>query len=131
MLKENKKMIIALAIILVLIIAGTVLYFTIGLNMIDTYKGISVMDILKEYIIEIAITTIAIIIYYILRYRKNISILKIVLYTCLSIIALQLLTISIFAITRLEVNRLFLPMLMFVYVANIIYLTNKFDKAKK
>ena len=131
MLKENKKMIIALAIILVLIIAGTVLYFTIGLNMIDTYKGISVMDILKGYIIEIAITTIAIIIYYILRYRKNISILKIVLYTCLSIIALQLLTISIFAITRLEVNRLFLPMLMFVYVANIIYLTNKFDKAKK
>lgn len=85
------------------------------------------MDLISPYILPVAITTVAILAYFIIRYKK-LGIYNISLLTILTIILTQLLLLSIYTIARLPINEYAMPISMIIYLISVIVLTEKFDK---
>lgn len=88
------------------------------------------MDLISPYILPVAITTVAILAYFIIRYKK-LGIYNISLVTILTIILTQLLVLSIYTISRLPINEYTMPISMIVYLISVIVLTEKFEKDLK
>lgn len=88
------------------------------------------MDLISPYILPVAITTVAILAYFIIRYKK-LGIYNISLVTILTIILTQLLVLSIYTISRLPINEYTMPISMIVYLISVIVLTVKFEKDLK
>lgn len=84
------------------------------------------MDLISPYILPVAITTVAILAYFIIRYKK-LGIYNISLVTILTIILTQLLVLSIYTIARLQINEYAMPISMIVYLISVILLTEKFE----
>ncbi len=84
-------------------------------------------DIISPYILPVCITSIVILAYYLIRYKK-LGLLKVSLITILSIVLVQLLMLSVYTITRIPVNLLTMPISMMLYLLTIIILTEKFEK---
>lgn len=86
-------------------------------------------DIAKPYIITFALSTIIILAYMAIRFRK-LGAGKVALQVIGLIALAALLYISILAITRYPINRLVMPVAMVIYVALITTLTIMFEKEK-
>lgn len=86
-------------------------------------KGI---DLVFPYIMPVLITSIISLIYFIVRYRK-IGILKILLYTIITIIGTQLIYLSIYSITRIPVNQLTMPISMAIFVLSLVLLSEAYE----
>lgn len=87
-------------------------------------------DIVTKYIWTFILTTILIIVYMVLRYKK-IGALKVLIQTVLGIVILELLVMSIIAIVRIPVG-VNLPSIMFVtYVCSVVALTTMFENQLK
>lgn len=84
------------------------------------------MDLISPYILPVAITTVAILAYCIIRYKK-LGIYNISLVTILTIILTQLLLLSVYTIARLPINEYTMPISMIVYLISVIILIEKFE----
>ncbi|MBR1654253.1 MAG: hypothetical protein IJ690_04815 [Clostridia bacterium] len=96
----------------------------VQVNKISSFK---LRDVAKSYAIPLAITTVLILIYMAVRYRK-IGAKKVVLQTLLFTVLAELLYGALIAIVRYPVNRLVLPGAVVIYVAIITVLTAMFEK---
>ena len=89
---------------------------------------INEMDLIKPYILPVVISSILVLIYFIIRY-KQIGILKqIIPITIITIIFVQLLVLSVYAITRLPINEFTMPIAIALFVISLIILTEYFEK---
>lgn len=87
---------------------------------------ISGVDLISPYVLPVVVTTVAILIYFIVRYKK-IGIFKVSLITILTIVLVQLLVMSIYVITRLPINEYTMPISMMLYLISVIAITEKFE----
>ncbi len=87
---------------------------------------ISGIDLVSPYLLPVSISTILILIYFIVRYKK-LKIFKVSLITITTIIFIQLLLLSIYAIIRLPINEYTMPISMILYLISVIVLTEKFE----
>lgn len=93
-----------------------------------TYQPkIKLSSILAPYIVPLMISSIIILIYIIVRYRK-IGIIKTVAFYALVIFAVEALFLSILAIARIPVNRLVMPIGLSVYVICVTSITAMKEK---
>ena len=95
-----------------------------SVNKISSFR---LRDVAKSYAIPLAITTVLIVIYMAIRYRK-IGAKKVILQTLLFTVLAELLYGSIIAIVRYPVNGLVLPGTVVIYIAIITVLTAMFEK---
>lgn len=98
----------------------------IKVNYIPSYK---LRDIIKPYIIPLIITTVLILAYMAIRFRK-IGIAKVISQAVILTIIAELLYASIIVITRYPVNRLVMPVGIVIYITIITVLTGMFEKQK-
>lgn len=98
----------------------------IKVNYIPSYK---LRDIIKPYIIPLIITTVLILAYMVIRFRK-IGIAKVISQAVILTIIAELLYASIIVITRYPVNRLVMPVGVVIYITIITVLTGMFEKQK-
>lgn len=94
---------------------------------IETIPHTRGRDIAKPYIIPFIISTVIILVYMAIRYRK-IGVLKTLLTTISTSVAAQAVLLSIIAITRIPVGRLTIPMIVTVYMLTLVGLTTNFEK---
>lgn len=87
-------------------------------------------DILKSYAIPLGITTILILVYMCIRFRK-LGVSKVLCQTLAFIVIAELLYGAIIAITRYPVNRLVIPSAVVIYIAIVTVLTGIFEKQIK
>lgn len=83
-------------------------------------------DLIKPYIVPIAISTIIILIYMMIRYHKLGSI-KVLAQTIGLVLYTQIILFSAIAITRIPVGRLTIPMVLTVYILTLVGATTKFE----
>lgn len=98
----------------------------VKVNEISNFK---LRDLVKPYIIPVIISTILILVYMAIRFKK-LGIGKVILQDVLMIIIAELLYFAIIAITRYPVNSLVMPVSLIIYVAIITTLTGIFEKQK-
>ncbi len=94
---------------------------------IETIPHTRGRDIAKPYIIPFIISTVIILVYMAIRYRK-IGVLKTLLTTISTSVAAQVVLLSIIAIARIPVGRLTIPMIVTVYMLTLVGLTTNFEK---
>ena len=88
---------------------------------------VKLCDMIKPYITPSIISIALIMIYFVIRYRKY-GIGKIILETLGSIVISEALLFSIYAITRIPVNSLTMPMAVILFVIVTIVLMERFRK---
>lgn len=87
------------------------------------------IDLISPYVLPSVITSVLVLIYFVIRYKKF-GILKITIYTLTVLIGAQLLYLSIYAVARIPVNYWSMPISMIIYVLSIIGLSEFFEKNK-
>lgn len=104
---------------------------------ITDVPGVQISDLVKPYILPVSISFVVIIIYLVIymainnKVNKKLNILKEVLKTILTIIGIELLYLSVFAITRLEVNYTTLPIGIIIYAFTTILILRNLEKQYK
>ncbi len=94
---------------------------------ITNNASIKLIDIIKPYITPSVISIVLILAYFIIRYRKY-GIGKIILETLGSILISELSLFSIYAIVRIPVNSITMPISVILFVIVIIALMEKYRK---
>lgn len=86
-------------------------------------------DIIRPYLAPAIITSIIVVLYFTIRYKK-LGVLKTLITTLLIIMGTQMVYLSIYAITRIPVNSLTMPIAVILFVIVIIVLIENFRKEK-
>ena len=89
-----------------------------------------IRDLVKPYVTSFAISTVLILVYIAIRYRK-LGFVKTMLKSLLIIVIAQAILFSVIAITRIPVGRLTIPMVLIVYVCTLLGITNYLEKKLK
>lgn len=92
--------------------------------------NMKIRDLVKPYVTSFAISTVLILVYIAIRYRKLGSI-KTMINSLLIIVVGQVVLFSLIAITRIPVGRLTIPMVLIVYVCTLLGITNCLEKKLK
>ena len=95
--------------------------FTVQYN-----SNVQIRDIVKPYIVPMLITTALIVLYYSIRFRG----VKEILDLLIKLIFAEGILYSIYAITRLPIDVLTMPIGMLVFAGVTIYVTIKHEKGK-
>lgn len=94
----------------------------------------NIMDIIDPYIIPVVIVTILVLLYIAIRYYK-LGVWKTLLFSLLIVVIIEALLYSLYAITRLPVNSITIPIALSVFVLTvlgiIINCENKLKAIKK
>lgn len=85
---------------------------------------VEVFSILKQVIIPVITTLLIVIVYMVIRYRKM-NILHMILNLLVPVILTQLLVLAIYIICRIPVTNILLPILLTAYIVSIIYSTKQ------
>lgn len=88
------------------------------------------VDLIDRYVFPVIISSLVILAYFIIRYRK-LKIEKIILYTLITIIGLQVTLLIIYAITRIPVNSFSMPISMLIFILSVLGLSEYFDNQIK
>ena len=91
-------------------------------------------DLIKPYIVTFAISTVLILVYIAIKYRKlgnSKVIIEVVLEVLLLIVLAQVWLFDIIAITRYPIGRLTMPMVIAVYIFTVLAVTTKLEKMLK
>lgn len=83
-------------------------------------------DLIKPYIFAFSLSSVLIVLYMMIRYKK-LGAIKILLKTICSIVVAQAVLLSIIAITRVPVGRSTIPMVIIVYIVTLFVLTNNLE----
>ena len=86
-------------------------------------------DIIRPYIIPLAIATVIILIYLVIPYRK-IGIVKVLVQAILTIGLGQVLLFSVIAITGLPIGRYTTPLILVIYAISLLILVSSLEKQK-
>lgn len=89
-------------------------------------SNVQIRDIVSPYIVPMLITTALIVVYYSIRFRG----VKEILDLLIKLIFAEGILYSIYAITRLPINVLTMPIGMLVFAGVTIYVTIKHEKGK-
>ena len=101
--------------------------------LINDMPSIRVMDIIKPYIIPMIITTIAILAYFGIRFRK-LGVINCVILPLIALIIFELLYISFIAIIRIPFSKLVIPIALLMYIAVIVFIVwylNNIEETKE
>lgn len=104
---------------------------------ITNVPSVEILDLVKPYILPVSISFVVIIIYLGIymainnRVNRKLSILKEISKAILAIIGIELLYLSVFAITRLEVNYTTLPIGIIIYAFTTILILMNLEKQYK
>ena len=99
---------------------------TSDLTLLNNPK-VDILDLVIPYAMPVLITSLIILVYFIIKYRKF-GMLKVTVYTIISIIGTQLLLLSIYSCTRLPINQYTMPISMMVFIVTILVLTEGFER---
>lgn len=88
---------------------------------------VKLSSLIKRYILPFGISTIAIVIYQMIRFKK-LGATKTLLTTIIVLMLIGLTYTSLIAITRIPINKLIIPIGMAIYVITIIVLNMKYEK---
>lgn len=97
---------------------------------IITNTNVRLRDVLKPYIYPIAIVTVAVLVYFAIRYRK-LGLLKSIAKPVVILILTQLILLSVLAIVRFAMGRLTTPLVLLAYVSSLICISGKMAKESK
>lgn len=97
---------------------------------IITNSNIRLRDILKPYVFPATIVTIAVLVYFAVRYRK-LGLLKAIAKPVVILILTQVILLSVLAIVRFPMGRLTTPLVLLVYVSSLIFISGKMEKESK
>lgn len=89
-------------------------------------SNVQIRDIVSPYIVPMLITTALIVLYYSIRFRG----VKEILDLLIKLIFAEGILYSIYAITRLPIDALTMPIVMLVFAGVTIYVTIKHEKGK-
>ena len=124
-MKVVKKVLMVICILV--IIAGIFMLWKNGLNYADGYTQNALLETAKQYIAFIAISTVIILIYFMIRYSKK-GAVKVFTTSILGMVGALALVLSIIAITRMQVTRIVFPIMLATYVSSFIVLSAKFEE---
>lgn len=93
---------------------------------IQSIEQFRIMDIVRPYILPIAITFVLILLYFLIKYKKLLAVNVLLKAISLPLIA-ELFLMSIIVITRMPFGDLALAMILVVYVATLVVCTTKFN----
>lgn len=88
---------------------------------------VKLSSLIKRYILPFGISTIAIVIYQMIKFKK-LGATKTLLTTIIVLMLIGLTYTSLIAITRIPINKLIIPIGMAIYVITIIVLNMKYEK---
>ena len=88
---------------------------------------VKLSSLIKRYILPFGISTIAIVIYQMIRFKK-LGATKTLLTTIIVLMLIGLTYASLIAITRIPINKFIIPIGMTIYVITIIVLNMKYEK---
>lgn len=104
---------------------------------ITEVPSVQISDLIKPYILPVSISFVIIIIYLVIymvinnRVSKKLNILKEISKAIIAIIGIELLYLSVFAITRLSVNYTTLPIGIIIYAFTTILILMNLEKQYK
>ncbi len=98
--------------------------------LVTNNANVGIIDLISPYILPVCLTSIMILAYFIIRY-KSIGIFNISVYTILTIILVQLLLLSVYAIARIPINEYTMPASLVLYLASVMGLTEIFESSMK
>ena len=104
---------------------------------ITNVPSVEISDLVKPYILPVSISFVVIIVYLVIymainnRVNRKLSILKETSKAILTIIGIELLYLSVFAITRLEINYTTLPIGVIIYAFTTILILMNLEKQYK
>lgn len=104
---------------------------------ITNVPSVEISDLVKPYILPVSISFVVIIVYLVIymainnRVNRKLSILKEISKAILTIIGIELLYLSVFAITRLEINYTTLPIGIIIYAFTTILILMNLEKQYK
>lgn len=99
---------------------------TSDLTLLNNPK-VDILDLVIPYAMPVLITSLIILVYFIIKYRKF-GMLKVTVCTIISIIGTQLLLLSIYSCTRLPINQYTMPISMMVFIVTILVLREGFER---
>ena len=88
---------------------------------------VNILEITTKYISPLVITTIVILVYFVIRYRSQ-GIIKCIGIPVLTLIGVSALYVSIIALTRIPVNEFFIIFLVLIYFLTLICNAIKLNK---
>ena len=88
---------------------------------------VNIWEMITKYISPLVITTIVILVYFVIRYRSQ-GIIKCIGIPVLTLIGISALYVSIIALTRIPVNELFIIFLVLIYFLTLICNAVKLNK---
>ncbi len=91
---------------------------------------IKLSSVLTPYILPIAISIITILVYVLVRYRKQ-GIFKVLALYVVSILAVEAFILSVLAITRLPIGRWIMPVGLLAYIVTLTVVTAKLENQKQ
>lgn len=104
---------------------------------ITNVPSVEISDLVKPYILPVSISFVVIIVYLVIymainnRVNRKLSILKEISKAILTIIGIELLYLSVFTITRLEINYTTLPIGVIIYAFTTILILMNLEKQYK
>lgn len=98
--------------------------------LVEQVANTRLRDVIKPYIIPVIITTIAILIYMGIKFKKQ-GVLNIVLQTSTLVVVSQWLFLSLLVITRYPINRIVIPAGLMIYLAVLLALNYLYEKSNK
>lgn len=96
------------------------------LEVLDVSK-VEFLDIIKPMIVPMLTTILIILVYMIVRYKKQ-GLVKIILNLFLPVIIMQLLVLSIYLICRVPLTNMLVPILLIVYAISVMYSVKQLEK---
>lgn len=126
MLKNRNSIFIIVA--LIIVITGIIMFCIKGFNY--TENTMELKDLINLYLMPMIISLLIITIYYLIKYKK-LGILQVLAYTILVILGVQLIYLSVYSITRIQINYLTMPISLVIYTLTFLVLTEIFNKKIK
>jgi preprotein translocase subunit SecF len=93
---------------------------------ISNNPKINAKDIIRPYLAPTVITSMIIVLYFVIRYKK-LGILKTLITALVAILGTQMVYLSIYAIIRIPVNELAIPISMLILILSFIILAEIFE----
>lgn len=123
---------IAVIVAIAMIAIGIYTITKSGLNFPENgiYTVNNLLDVAMNYGKTVAIATILIVIYFMIRYNK-LGVIKMGIISFVWMIAIPAVIISVMATFKLPINRLFFPVTLLGYVVTILILTIQYENKLK
>lgn len=123
-MKIFKKILMVICVII--IVAGIIALIKQGLNYADGYNQNMLLETAKDYAMYVGIATGVILVYLAIRYNKQ-GVIKVIATSILGIVGAIAIALSIIAIVKMPVTRIFFSIMLAVYAASLIILSSYFE----